>query len=167
MDSVANLVLPSTLVSPIDLNRCLRELKNLDDYFVQASVRQPGTAIGLPRSSAVLDDLAKTNNVNLLDDSARKNLSAQIEIIKQDSKLLHISFAADPPQSFLSKLIEYMRREIHPQVLLRIGLQPSIAAGCVLRTPRHYYDFSLRRHLQAERRILIAKIKEITDESGK
>lgn len=165
--SNAQLTLPTTLVSPIDLNRCLRELKNLDDYFTQASVRQPGTPLALPRSSAILDDLAKTNNINLLDEKLRKSLGDSLEAIKGDSKLLHISFAADPPQIFLSKLIDYLRREIHPQILIRIGLQPSIAAGCVVRTPMHYYDFSLRRHLQAERQILIAKIKEITDESGK
>lgn len=165
--SNVQLTLPTTLVSPIDLNRCVRELKNLDDYFVQASVRQPGTPLSLPRSSLVLDDLAKSNDINLLDANSRKSLVGVLESIKQDSKLLHISFAADPSQNFLSKLVDYLRREIHPQILIRVGLQPSIAAGCVVRTPIHYYDFSMRRHLQAERQILTAKIKEFTDESGK
>jgi len=37
-----------------------------------------------------------------------------------------------------------------------VGLQPTIAAGIVLRTPNHQFDFSLRQHLYKNR----AKLRE-------
>ena len=38
----------------------------------------------------------------------------------------------------------WFRAEAHPYVLLKVGLQPNIAAGCVIRTSNKYFDLSFR-----------------------
>ena len=62
-----------------------------------------------------------------------------------------MSFSADPSVTFLTKLMTWLRQEIHPQVLLTVGLQPTIGAGCILRTTNRYFDFSLRQDFANKR----------------
>jgi len=69
-----------------------------------------------------------------------------------------MSLSADPSTRFLEKLVTWLRREIHPQVLLTIGLQPTLGAGCVLRTPNRQFDFSLRQDFAKKRDLLIGKL---------
>jgi hypothetical protein len=114
----------------------------------------------LPRTSRLLEDTARTNGLNLLEVKDRQRLTKLFVELKKSAPVLTMSFASDPPPAVVQKLIFWLRREVHPLVLLQIGLQPSIAAGCVLRTPNHYFDFSLRRHFSAHRQLLIDKLRE-------
>jgi F0F1-type ATP synthase delta subunit len=72
--------------------------------------------------------------------------------------LLHISFAAEPSTQALEKILVWFRANIHPQALLQVGLQPTIAAGCVLRTPNKVFDMSLRNHLIEQQKYLMQLI---------
>jgi hypothetical protein len=71
---VEQLKLPLSVVSQIDLARLLRELNSLDDFFSGAKIRTASTAMQLPKLSRQLDQLARDNNANLLDDKARTKL---------------------------------------------------------------------------------------------
>lgn len=153
-------VLPSSVVTPIDVGRLFRELTDVDDFLTQAWVRTPGEPVRLPKSSRELDDIAKTNKLNLLDKSDRQLLIGQFKKVRQEAPVLHMSFAAEPSAIFLQKLISWLRREVHADVLVQVGLQPSIAAGCTLRTENRYFDFSLRRHLVGKRDMLIQRLQK-------
>ena len=72
--------------------------------------------------------------------------------------MIHISFAADPSAAFTDKIVAWFRENIHPFVLIQVGLQPTIAAGCVVRTANHSFDFSLRQHFTKQRQLLIDKL---------
>jgi F0F1-type ATP synthase delta subunit len=76
--------------------------------------------------------------------------------------VLHISFSADPSVSFLEKLMAWLRKEIHPLVLVTVGLQPSIGAGCIIRSTNKQFDLSLRQDFKKKQDMLRDKILEAT-----
>lgn len=140
--------LPLSIISKTDLVRMQRELSKLDDFFVSAAARKSGTGMQAPRLTHALESLARENGINLLEAQQRKNFSAELESIVDASPLLHLSFASEPSPKALEVVIAWFRDNIHPQALLQIGIQPTIAAGCVLRTPNQIFDMSVSSNLK-------------------
>jgi F0F1-type ATP synthase delta subunit len=140
------------------VGRLSREIQALDDFLTQAAVRTPGTSMKLPRTSKLLDEMLETNKLNALKHEERQRLIGFLMTVKSKAPVLHMSFSADPTPLFVQRLTTYLRQEIHPLVLVQIGLQPNIGAGCVLRTTNKYFDFSLRRNLKDKHQILLSKI---------
>lgn len=157
-----SILLPSSVVGRVDLGRLLREVENLIEFLDQAAIRQPGTVQEkLPKSSRLLDQTIEINKINLLQPQARQDLGQFLKTVYQEAPVLHMSFSADPSPNFTQKLIAWLRQEIHPFVLLQVGLQPNIGAGCVVRTTNKYFDFSLRERFKAKRPLLIEKMKSL------
>lgn len=152
------LKLPARIVSQIDVARVLRELNALADFFVGAAARKSGTPIQPPTLTRVLSQLAQENHFNLLEESNRKELARMLNEVLGNAPLLHISFASEPPTKALETILVWMRNNIHPQALLQVGLQPNIAAGCVLRTPNKVFDLSMRSYLQKQESYLVELI---------
>ena len=75
--------------------------------------------------------------------------------VQEEAPAIHMSFAADPSSGFTAKIVGWLRANIHPLTLLQIGLQPTIAAGCVVRTTNHVFDLSLRSKFAAQQQLLI------------
>jgi hypothetical protein len=155
------LVLPLLIVSMVDLARVTRELDALDDFLHQSSIRTPGSpTTQLPRSSRLLEELAVANRVSLLEEGHRAWLKTAAEDLKEHNTQIHISFAAEPSAAFTRQVLVWLRQNIHPQLLLDIGLQPAIAAGCVVRTTNRVFDMSLRQFFQDNRALLLKKLEE-------
>jgi F0F1-type ATP synthase delta subunit len=152
------LKLPIGVISQIDVARLVRELNSLEDFFSAADTRKAGTPIAPPRLTRMLDNVARDNKCNLLDKTQRQQLSSQLDQILKQAPLLHISFASDPPPRTLERILVWLRANIHPQTLLQVGLQPTIAAGCTLRTPNKVFDMSLRSHLKNQESYLVQLI---------
>lgn len=150
--------LPQSIISPSDVHKIQRELADLSDYLLRAQSRPTGTPMELPKTSNRLEELSKFFNLNLLKTEERTRLEQAVELLVKDAPQVHISFASAPSVSFMTKLIEWFRREIHPNMLIKVGLQPSIAAGCILRTNNKYFDFSLRSHLDKSKDLLLEGI---------
>ena len=157
--SLSELRLPITTVSPVDINRLLRELQALDDFFLAAAARTAGTSIKPPRITHMLEQLAAGNKYNLLEAAHRSDLKAKLEVLPKTAPVLHISFAAEPSPRITDAIVSWLRSNIHPLTLLVVGLQPTIAAGCVLRTPNKVFDLSLRAHLQKQESYLVKLIE--------
>lgn len=157
-ETAKDLKLPVLVVSLVDVGRLLREIEALDDTLLQLHVRQGGKAVAMPKTSLLMDQLIELNSLNLLQAADRQRLQRFLTLVKQKAPVLHISFAADPSVVFTQKLMTWLRREVHPQLLLTIGLQPSIAAGCMIRTTNKYFDFTLRQKFGAKRDLLMEKI---------
>jgi hypothetical protein len=152
----AALQLPTQIVGPVDVARLIRELEALEDFLHQASIREPGSqSPKLPRTSRLLDELVALNHLSLLSNEDRQRVTQLLAELKEHAPRLHISFARDPSAAFTDKIITWLRQNIHPELLLRIGLEPTIAAGCIVRTPNRLFDFSLRQHFIAQRQTLI------------
>ena len=149
------LQLPVLVFGVVEVRRLKREVETLDEYMHQSAIREPGKQVLLPRVSRLLDALAGDNGRNLLLEEDRLEMEQFLASTEQSAPTIHISFASDPSSAFVAKLVTWLRTNIHPAVLLQIGLQPTIAAGCVVRTPNKNFDLSLRHNLTDQRAKLI------------
>ena len=156
----SDLKLPQLIITPGDVRRLIRELESLDDYLNQAALRHGGESQAkLPRVSRLLDELADDNKLNLLYPASRKAARNFLEDLNKNAPVIHFSFQNDPSSAFLVKVTSWLRQNISERILISVGLEPTLAAGCVIRTPNHFIDLSLRKEFDAQRPLLISKIK--------
>lgn len=146
--------MPLTVITVADLGRVSRELDEVENFSLQSSVRSAGKQPALPRVSRGLEELAASSDLNLLLEDDRQKLRKTIDELKKQAPVMHISFASDPSPSFLTKLMTWLRNEVDPNLLISVGLQPGIAAGCIVRTRNKYFDFSLRKNLTQNAKML-------------
>lgn len=159
------LKLPLAVASRTEVARLIRELTSLDDFFAGAKARTTGTSMQLPRLSRMLDQLTHDNEINLLDEDHRAKLLQDLKTIYEKAPRMHISFASEPSQKAFEKILDWLRLNIHPYALVQTGLQPAIAAGCMLRTPNRIFDMSLRSALTKQEPYLAQLIKGAVDGS--
>jgi len=156
------LKLPDEIISRNDVVRLVRELASLDDFLLQAKLRKPGESMTLPRLSRLLEDTAAVNSLNLLTEKDRIALTTVLVEVRDKAPQVHISFATDPSSAFMKKIVVWFRTEVHPVTLVQVGLQPSIAAGCTLRTTNHYIDMSLRNSFVEKQSVLVELLRKET-----
>ena len=159
--SEGNLVLPLSLTGPVDIGRLIREIEALDGTLSQQEIKGDTEKVKMPKTTLLLDKLIDVNKLNLLKAESRRETLALLNDVRVNAPVLHISFGADPAPSFTEKLITWLRQEIHPHVLVTIGLQPNIGAGCLVRSTNKYYDFSLRQNFTKNRDLLMSKLREV------
>lgn len=148
--------LPLLVVGPVDVGRLIRELEDIDNQLLQARLRN--TEARLPKPSQLMEQTVQINSLNLLQEADRKRLRELLVTVREQAPVLHISFSADPNTAFVEKLMAWLRREIHPVVLLTIGLQPSLGAGCIVRSLNRQFDLSLRQDFLNKRDMLMSKL---------
>lgn len=149
------LSMPILVTTPADVGRLARELEVIDNALLQLGLRAAATEIKMPRTSRLMDQLVQINSLNLLLPADRALLQRYLVAIRSKAPVLHMSFSSDPAPAFIEKVMVWLRREIHPELLLTIGLQPTIGAGCVVRTNNKYFDFSLRQDFVKKRQLLL------------
>jgi hypothetical protein len=150
--------LPTAVVTPSDLGRLVRELEHIEDKLQNLKVRGPEDTIELPAVTHQMEKLLTPNKLNLLHPGDRHALRVFLTSVKKDAPVMHISFSSEPSPIFLERLLSWIRREINPLVLLTVGLQPAIGAGCIVRTTNKYFDLSLRQTFIAKRQLLLEQI---------
>jgi F0F1-type ATP synthase delta subunit len=160
-DALVAFSLPLSVVSPVDLGRLIRELEALDNDLNQAVISFPDNEPKMPLLSRLLDEAIAVNKIvpQVADD--RKRLIAYLWDMKAKAPVLHVSFSADPSPSFTQKLLVWLRQNINKDVLVTIGLQPSIGAGCIVRTNNKFFDLSLRKDMLSKRGLLLSEISEV------
>lgn len=151
--------LPHSIVSPSDVSKLRHELEKLEDFLTQERLRHAEHPAELPRNSDRLNDLAQRAEVDITKVENCQQLRQKLEIVTKGAPQIHISFATDPSDAFIAQIIDWFRKNIHPQLLLNVGLQPSIAAGFVMRTSSHYFDCSLRKHFTDKKQMLVDAIE--------
>lgn len=151
------MVLPTLVFGIVEVRRIRRELESLDEFLRGMAIRRE-TKFEMPRVSRMLDALASENNRDLLKGAHRAELLEFLAYCAEKAPSIHISFAADPSSAFTAKIVGWLRAKIHPLALLQLGLQPTIAAGCVVRTTNHVFDLSLRNQFAAQREVLITTL---------
>lgn len=161
------LKLPVNVISRIDVGRLVREVEELDNFLKQAAIREPGSPVKLPKTSRMLDEFISLNELNVLHEDDRKRLYMFLQTIKAKAPVLHMSFAADPSPRFLQRLMTWLRLNVDPMVLVQVGLQPNLGAGCMMRTTNKYFDLSLREYFKEHREVLVTKIHGTAEEAQK
>jgi hypothetical protein len=155
------LELPIAIVSPTDVARLSRELENLDEFFRQSAIRQGGELQSAPRYSRLLDEVVVANNLNLLQESDRQTLIESFKVLAKTAPVMHVSFSVDPPGPYVQKIVFWFRQNIRGDVLVRVGLQPNIGAGCVVRTTNKSFDFSLKKFFDNKHDFFMKKLHEV------
>ncbi len=151
------LTLPTVIASRQDITNVHRELRLFDDAAIQ-SVMRHDNPVKFPPISSKLRGLVQQNQVDLREETDRKKLLATLDVLKNNAPTIHISFPVEPSPEVLQKLVAWLRKEIDPRIVIRVGMQPTIAAGVIVRTPNHQFDFSLRQHLQKNKAKLIERL---------
>lgn len=148
-------VLPPMVVSQADISRLLRELETLESDLVGSQTAKKT----LPEASNLLSQVAAANGYKLSEKNNRQHLVGQLTKIRDHAPMVHISFAAEPSPQVIETLLGWLRGNVHSYMMLQIGLQPSIAAGCIVRTPNKIFDLSLRSHFEKQKPYLVELIK--------
>lgn len=155
------LKLPLTVTNRVDLHRVIREMEALDSFVRQARIR--GAAVTMPRLTTSLETLTLENSLDLLQDDIRDKVMSDLRVMVASAPITHISFSLEPPAAMVQKITEWFRREVHPHMMLQVGIQPTIGAGCIVRTQNKFFDFSLRQHLQRSHAELMKSIHDHVD----
>lgn len=155
--SSTNMQLPLGVVGKMDAGRLVREAEALENFLRQAEIRTPGTALQMPKTSRLMDELINQNSLNPLHAPDRLRIKEFLQNVYHKAPIMHMSFAVDPSPMFTRKLMTVLRQEIHPHVLVQIGMQPDIGAGCLIRTDSMYFDLSLQNRF-AQRREALADV---------
>lgn len=153
-----SILLPVALATRSDLSRVIHELEKVDDFLRQSAIRQPGSPMQLPKTSKVFEELVNGSHLNMLLDDDRQYLEHSLEWMREKAPVMHVAFSTDPSPLFLERLITWLRQNISPYVLIRIGLHPNIGAGCVVRSTNKYFDFSLRQRFASKRELLLEQL---------
>jgi len=152
--------LPTQIIGSVDMFRIIRELENLDDFLYQAGIRAPGTSVSPPKYTKTLDQLAEMNQISLLKEAERKKLIEVLKKLENEAPTMHISFAVEPSISFMEKIVSWSREQLHPYILVDVGLQPSVVVGCEVRTTNKILDMSLRNRFKETRKILVEQLEK-------
>lgn len=160
-ESPVTIVLPAAVISRADVSRLLREIEAIDNELEGQHVRTPTQPLTIPSMSKSLATLVSENHYDLTDDAARKLLVQNLRYVKDKAPLLHITFAAEPTPDVLNPLVAWAREHLHQYALITTGLQPALIGGCVVRTPDHIYDFSLRHFFAEKKSVLIQNIRTV------
>jgi hypothetical protein len=159
----SQLQLPTGVASRNDIHRLQIEVEAVESFLEQAAIRQPGTSVQLPKTSRLFDEMIAINKLNMLQANDRELLSRLLKSTYEKAPVLHMSFNNDPTPLFTQRLVIWLRENIHPYLLLQIGLHPSIGAGCVVRTTNKYFDFSLRQRFSDTRELLTSQMHDTSN----
>jgi F0F1-type ATP synthase delta subunit len=160
------LELPLLVSSPVEIGRLIRELEDIDEKLRQLGLRDAGSEVKMPQTTRLMDQIVELNELNLLHAIHREALKKLLADVKATAPALHMSFSADPSPAFIEKLMSWLRREIDPQLLLTVGLQPNLGAGCMVRSTNHQFDFSLREDFIKKKPVLVEKLAALSRGAG-
>ena len=91
----AVLGLPLAVITHTDVARLKREVEAVDDFLRQMALRQSGTNMVLPRTSPMLEEFVRGNNLNMLQQNDRARLIQFLGELKDKAPLIHISKARE------------------------------------------------------------------------
>jgi hypothetical protein len=142
----------------------VREVESLDNELESQKARNHATGqkgYRMPNTSRGLSDFAELNKIDLADDKSRVFLKEQMKVMKDKAPIIHMTFAVEADPESLKFLVEHIRKELHPQALLSVGLQPSLVGGVYMRTPNRVHDFSMRAKLSESRVVIRQDIEQL------
>lgn len=150
--------LPTGVVSTGDARRLHRDLAALEETLQAVRLRTNSPVAKLPRLNRSLEEFAATNRLNFLLPDDRHHAAVFMNYVLKSAPVLHISFASEATRKFTTELVLWLRANFDSDMLVEIGLEPNIAAGSVVRTTNKMFDFSLMKHLESKRDMLMERL---------
>jgi transcriptional regulator NrdR family protein len=156
-------VLPSSVVTKIDISRLVSEAEWVDNEMTAAAVRNKAATAEQtqPVISGQLTEFLSQNQLSIHTNSERSSLLKQLRLLKEKAPVLHMTFAVTADMESLQQLVSWVRSSIHPQAVIAVGLQPALVAGVYLRTPNHVLDLSVRGALEGRHGLLVQELESL------
>lgn len=159
----AELTLPPSVMTRVDVSRLITELEQLDNDLVTRDVH---IKIDKPLTNQLqfseqLTDFLSVNSLEIGDSVQRGELIRRARKLKDTAPIVHITFATPADVDSLKQLASWLRQSVHPQSILAIGLQPSLIGGAYVRTPNQVHDFSMRAKLAGHRNLIIEEVEAL------
>jgi hypothetical protein len=155
--------LPPSVVSRIDVSRLVSEVERVDGELTAAAVRskvsegeQP-----IPVLSGQLTDFLDQNKLELSESRERSRIVKELRVLKDKVPVIHMTFAVTADPESLGQIADWLRKSVHPQAVISVGLQPNLVAGVYLRTPNHVHDLSLKSKLASSRGLLVEEMESL------
>lgn len=158
------IVLPRSIISKLDLSHMVSEVEQIDNDLTTVAVRQKAGVNSdfRPVPSDQLGDFLAVNNLEIGDGQQRSRLITELKRLKDQAPIVHMTFATAADRESLSELADWIRKSVHPQTLIVVGLQPDLVGGVYVRTPNHVHDLSVRAQLAGHRDILIKEVEALS-----
>ncbi len=150
--------LPTGVVSTGDARRLRRDIAALEETLQAIRLRTNAPVAKLPRLSRSLEEFGSTNRLNFLLPDDRHHAAVFMDYVLKKAPVLRISFASEATRKFTTELVLWLRANFDSEMLVEIGLEPNIAAGSIVRTTDKVFDFSLIKHLESQRPMLMEKL---------
>lgn len=150
--------LPTGIVSTGDARRLRRDIAALEETLQAIRLRTNAPVAKLPRLSRSLEEFGSTNRLNFLLPDDRHHAAVFMDYVLKKAPVLRISFASEATRKFTTELVLWLRANFDSEMLVEIGLEPNIAAGSIVRTTDKVFDFSLIKHLESKRPMLMEKL---------
>ena len=157
-------VLPLSIITKVELSRMVTDLERVNNELTSANVRahvpgvDPQPAPKVTQQSA---EFLTLNKIAFTDERVRSEVIKQLQILKDKSPVIHMTFAVEAEREGLMWIVQWLRTSIHRQALISVGLQPALVAGVYLRTPNQVHDLSLRAKLVRNRDVLIKEMEAL------
>ena len=160
--------LPPTMIGKAHLAQLIRELEGVENDLESQKANNLAkddagkTAdLRVPTMSKALAECIELNQADIIDSQQRMKFKKMLGSIKNKAPVMHFTFASDPDGESLQKLVDWVRKEIHPRALISVGVQPALVGGVYLRTPNHVHDFTLRALLHDKRDIIVKELEAL------
>ena len=143
------LTLPDRLVTKRQLREVIQEVETIIEQAVQGSIRkkETGADFGVNKPSQMLGELLVLHSLHLNVDSLQQ-MKHILEDIEKKAVVLRVVLSAEASSDIRARIVRWFRQSMEVPVLMRFGIQPGIAGGCLVYTQNHRYDFSLRSHIE-------------------
>lgn len=156
--------LPSDVYSADQLSIVLWELGTITsqvrDARTRAKVTKQEGRLDI-HASALLLSVLKEAGVSLQDHTALETLYSEVKAIRDQAPTVHMMLAALPNRSMKRLIVEWFRRELHPQLLLTFAARGDIGGGFILRAGSNQYDFSFKGRLLANKQRLVELFDDV------
>lgn len=161
--TAADFILPPSVVTKIDVSRLVSEVEQLDSELTAAAVRAKTGApqAAQPTISEQFAAFLTQNKLPFDTSQARSALVQQMRLMKDKVPVIHMTFAVQADPVSLQQIVQWLRTSVHPQVVISVGLQPSLVAGVYMRTPNHVRDLSLRTLLTGQHEVLVKELEAL------
>lgn len=146
--------LPVDVSAPDQLSSLIAELQKYRGKLRDAAVRAKAAkakSVELPEASEALLGLVKGSGVNIGDASALEALNKELSQILKTAPVMHMTLAASAGRTLRRQLTVWFRTQVHPHSLLTFSIRSDIGGGMMLQAGSHFYDYSFRDRLLANK----------------
>jgi hypothetical protein len=150
--------LPIDVFSPDQLSGIVVELQTYRGKLRDAAVRAKATktkATELPELSDPLANLLRNSGAATDDTVALEAIYKELQTILKDAPVMHFTLAAAAGRTLKRQLTVWFRTQVHPHSLLTFAIRSDIGGGMLLQAGSHFYDYSFRDRLLANKQRLM------------